>query len=258
MHRHVSRFARGSALAAAALAALAIVAAPSRADAQPGADPPPPPDGEGYGQPPPPDGGGYGQPPPPPGGYGGGYYGGPYGPPPDPTRRGLTLGFGVGLGAMDSDSNLTECIDCNYDPLALAFDFHIGAMLSPNMALVGEVFWHAQNIDSDGFNWLSQTMLVGALQFWLTPQLWIKGGLGVTSLNTHFDDGYEFDDDTIDTGFAVLGAVGFELLHSPWFAIDLQVQAGVRQLRGRRRAGQRRHRRPRLQLVLRPRRRGGP
>lgn len=212
MHSPVSRSVRGPALAAAALAALATVAAPSRADAQPGAEPPPPPGEDGYGQPPPPPGGGYG-----------GYYG-PYGPPPDPTRRGLTLGFGVGLGGMDSDSNLTECFDCNYDPLALGFDFHLGAMLSPNMALLGEVFFHAQNIDSDGFNWISQTMLVGALQFWLTPQLWLKGGLGVATLQSHYDDGYEFDDDTIDTGFAVLGAAGFEVLSSPWFAIDLQVR----------------------------------
>ncbi|HTE52225.1 MAG TPA: hypothetical protein VK698_15340 [Kofleriaceae bacterium] len=191
------------ALVAAALAALVVLAASSTARAQPGA-PPPPPDG-GYG-----------------GGRGYGYYPPP---PPDPYRRGFTLGFGVGLGAMDSgDSNLTECFDCNYDPIALAFDFHLGAMINPQLAIMGEVFWHAQNIDADGFNWLSQSMLLGAIQFWVTPQLWLKGGIGVASLDTHYDDGYDYADDTIDTGIAVLGAVGYEVLSAPWFSIDLQAR----------------------------------
>jgi len=196
----------GAPAVAAALAALALLAAPSLAGAQPGAPPPPPP--SGYGPPP----SGYG--------YGGGYYA----PAPDPTRRGLTLGVGLGVGGMDSDSNLTECFDCDFDPIALAFDLHLGAMLTPNLALVGEVFWHGQTLDEDGFNWLNQTMLMGALQFWLTPQFWIKGGLGVAHLSTHFDDGYAFGDDTVDTGAAVMGAAGFEILHSPWFAVDLQLR----------------------------------
>jgi hypothetical protein len=195
MQIRVSRTVRAPALIAGALAALMVLGASTSAAAQPGA----------YG-----------------GGYGG--YGGYYRPPPDPTRRGLTLGFGVGLGAMDSDSSITECVGCDFDPIALSFDFHLGAMLSPRLALLGEVYWHGQTIDEDGFNWLGQTMLLGALQFWLTPQLWIKGGLGVASLTAHFDDGYYYDDDTLDTGVAVMGAAGFEILHSPWFSVDLQAR----------------------------------
>jgi hypothetical protein len=130
---------------AAVLAALAVLAAaPTQVAAQPGAPPPP--------------------------GYGG--HGGYYGPPPyDPVRRGITLGFGVGLGAMDSDSGLTECFECDISPAALAFDFHLGAMISPHLAIMGEVYWHAQTLDEEGFNWLSQTMLLAAAQLWVTPQL---------------------------------------------------------------------------------------
>lgn len=187
--------------AAAALVAFAVLAAPLTAAAQPGAPPPPPP-----------------------GSYGG-HRGGYYAPPPyDPTRRGLTLGFGVHLGGMDSDSNLTECFDCDYEPIAGGFDFHIGGMINPQMAILGEIFWHAQAIDADGFNWLSQTMVMAALQFWVTPQLWIKGGLGVASLQSHFEDDFESVDEEIDTGAAVMGAAGFEVLSSPWFAVDLQVR----------------------------------
>jgi hypothetical protein len=199
MHLRASRTLGAPASAAlAALAALAVLAAPSSAGAQPGGPPPPPP---GYG-----------------GGYGGGYYG------PPPARQGLTLGFGLGLGGMDSDSSLTECFDCNYDPLALGFDLHIGGMVNPQLAILGELFWQAQSIDADGFNWISQTMLMAAAQLWLTPQFWVKGGLGFASLDSHYDDGFVAEDDSIDTGLAVMGAAGFEVLSSPWFAIDLQLR----------------------------------
>jgi len=186
---------RAPVMAVAALAALAVLAAPSSAGAQPGGPPPPPP------------------------GYGGGYGGGYYGPPPDATRRGLTLGVGLGLGLMDSDSTITDCFNCGDDqPLSFALDAHLGLMLSPHLALLGEVFWQGQGVDGDTFDWIGQTMLMGAIQFWLTPQLWIKGGLGVASLTLHYED---FDDE-IDTGVAAMGAIGFELLSSPWFAIDIQ------------------------------------
>jgi hypothetical protein len=198
MQIRAPRFTRAPAVAAASLAL--VVLASSSAGAQPGAPPPPPP---GYG------------------GGGGGYY---YPPPPDPYRRGLTLGVGIGLGAMNSDSALTECFDCNYDPIAVSFDFHIGGMINPQLAILGEVYWHAQNIDADGFNWLSQGMLLGAVQFWVTPQLWLKGGLGFATLDTHYDDGYEYDDQNVDTGVAVLGAAGFEVLSAPWFSVDIQAR----------------------------------
>lgn len=196
MQIRAPRFTHAPALAAASLAL--VVLASSSAGAQPGAPPPPPP------------------------GYGGG--GGYYPPPPDPTRRGFTLGFGVGLGAMDSDSGVTECFDCDYDPITVSFDLHLGVMINPQLAILGEVYWHAQNIDADGFNWLSQTMLLGAVQLWVTPQLWLKGGLGFATLDEHYDDGYDYGDDTIDTGVAVLGAAGFEVLSAPWFSVDLQAR----------------------------------
>ena len=191
-----------SAVLVSAVAFFAVLAAPSRAGAQPGVAPPPPP--------PPAYGGGYGR----------GYY---YVPPPrDPTRRGFTLGVGVGLGGMSSDSNLTKCVNCNYDPIAFAFDFHLGGMINPRLALLGELFINGQTIDAAGFNWLSQTLVVAALQFWITDEFWVKGGLGSANLTSHYDDGFYVADDTIDSGLGLLAAAGYEVLHSPWFSIDLQ------------------------------------
>ena len=55
-------------------------------------------------------------------------------------------------------------------------------------------------------------------QFWLTPQLWIKGGLGFAHL--YADNYYEVWD--FGTGAAIMGAIGFELMSARNFAIDLQ------------------------------------
>jgi hypothetical protein len=163
-----------------------------------------------------------GPPPPPPPGYGGGGY---YVEPP-PGRYGLTLGVGLGIGGMDSDSNLAQCFDCDYEPGAVGFDFHIGGMINPHMAALFELWAHGQAIDSSGANVLTQTMMMGAIQYWLSPQFWLKGGLGISWLDVQYDDGYYVEEDSIDQGLAIMGAAGFEVFHSPMFAVDLQLRLG--------------------------------
>ena len=197
---------RANRLILAALAAVAFTAfVASSAHAQPGGPPPPPPPGGG--------GGGY-------------YYGGPpppYYPPPPRERYGLTLGFGFGLGGMSADSG-ELCIDCDYDPVAFGVDFHIGGMINPRMAILGELTLTGQTLDADGFSWVYQSMLLGAVQYWLTPALWVKGGIGFSQLDIQYDDGFVVYEETIDTGVGLLGAIGYEVLHSTRFAIDLSLR----------------------------------
>jgi hypothetical protein len=159
---------------------------------------------------------GYGPPPPPPG-YG--YY-------PPTERMGLTLGIGLGIGGMDTDSNLAACRGCDYDPAAGGLWFHIGGMINPRLAGLFEFWVHGQAIDSTGATTLWQSMLMGAVQYWLTPQFWLKGGLGFAGLSVQYDDGYAYGEEDLGTGLAVMGAVGFEILHSTEFAIDLQLRLG--------------------------------
>lgn len=185
-------------LAAASATALLLLLTPALAAAQPGPPPPPPP---GYG--------------------GGGYYGEP------PPRQGLAIGVGLGVGGMGSDSGITDCIDCgDTNPASLGLDFHIGGMLNPQTALLFEVWGTGQTLDADGFNILTQTMVMGALQYWLSPEFWIKGGLGVAALDVQYDDGYVSADDEVDRGMALMGAAGYELARSTTFAVDLQLRLG--------------------------------
>ena len=194
----------GSAVAAGALVCSLLS---SLAQAQPGGPPPPPP----------------------PSGAGGGYYG----PPPAQesgaffNRRGLAIGFGFGVGGMSAESGPIECVGCDYEPAAVGVDFHIGAMINPRFALLFEVWGTGQAVDADGRTVLVQTMAMAALQYWLTPQLWLKGGLGAAQLSYSFDDGYgETDSAEIDSGGAIMGAVGYEIMSGRKFAIDLQLRVG--------------------------------
>jgi hypothetical protein len=134
----------------------------------------------------------------------------------------LALGFSVGLGGMSDDgSSITSCIGCDYNPLAFEIDGHIGGMLSPRFALLFEAQVNGQTIHSDAFRddtILSQGAAMIAAQVWVLPQLWLKGGLGFANLQT--DNAYVTRD--LGNGGAVLGAIGFEILSAPNFALDLQ------------------------------------
>ena len=186
----------------AATVALAALLAPPIAAAQPGGPPPPPPPGHG-------------------GGYYGGYYAGP-----PPVRQGLAIGVGLGVGGMDSDSNLAQCFNCDYEPGAGGFDFHVGGMINPQMAVLFELWIHGQAVDSSGANTLWQSMWMGAVQYWLTPQFWLKGGLGIAVLDVQWSDGYYVENDNVGQGVALMGGAGYEVLHSTRFAIDLQLRLG--------------------------------
>jgi hypothetical protein len=169
-----------------------------------------------------------GQPPPPPPGYGPAGPAPYYGPPPIRERRGLTLGVGFGLGGMSAESGPIRCDGCGGNPLAAGIDFHIGGMIRPNLAILFELSGTGVQLDAEGTEVLTQVMLMGAVQYWITPQLWIKGGLGSAHLSINYDDGYEADQAELDSGVGGLAAVGYEVLHAPNFALDLslRLQAG--------------------------------
>jgi hypothetical protein len=134
----------------------------------------------------------------------------------------LTWGFGVGLGGMhDGGSAVTTCDNCDFNPLAVELDGHIGGVLSPRFALMFEAQANFQTVHSDRFDGdsvVSQGAAMIAGQFWILPQLWIKGGIGVARLQ--IDDTFVTTD--FGTGGALMGAIGVELLSARRFALELQ------------------------------------
>ena len=72
---------------------------------------------------------------------------------------------------------------------------------------------------------LVQSTLMIAAQYWITPQLWIKGGIGFANLRlerSYYGDGIVDETSIPENGMALMGAVGYELLSARYFSIDLQ------------------------------------
>ena len=136
------------------------------------------------------------------------------------NRLAWGISFGVG-GMHDSGDGIASCDNCNYNPLAGEIDGHIGGMLNSRTALLFEAQANIQTIHSDALNGdttITQSAAMVALQYWLTPILWIKGGLGFAHLS--YDNDYVTED--LGSGGAIMGAIGVELMSGRRFALDLQ------------------------------------
>jgi hypothetical protein len=156
-------------------------------------------------------------------GGGGGYYQQPNRVPGGFHQRTgrLALSIGLGLGGMHNNGSTIQGDNCATSA-ALEVDGHIGGMLSPRFGLLFEAQSNFRTIHSDAYNGdtvLSNNAGMIAGQFWLTPQLWIKGGLGLANLQVN-DQGYASY--TSGTGGAIMGAVGFEVASMRFFSVDLQ------------------------------------
>ncbi|MFT3693943.1 MAG: hypothetical protein QM831_12430 [Kofleriaceae bacterium] len=135
----------------------------------------------------------------------------------------LAWGFSVGLGGMHDDgSGITNCDNCG-NAAVLEVDGHIGGVIAPRLAILFEVQANARTVHSDAYGddtVLTQSAAMAAVQYWLLPQLWIKGGLGVAGLQA--DNSYVTYD--YGTGLALMASAGVELLSARWFAVDLQAR----------------------------------
>jgi hypothetical protein len=139
----------------------------------------------------------------------------------------LLFGGSLGLGGMKDSGGDVQCDNCN--AFAGEISGHLGGFVGPRLALMGELQGNVQTLSSDRFSGdtteLLQTGVMFAAQYWITPQLWIKGGIGFANLRvdrSYYGDGI-IDESTIpENGLALLGAVGFELLSARYFSVDLQ------------------------------------
>jgi len=158
------------------------------------------------------------------------YYGGP---PPNSTFPGgfhnrtgrLAFGFSLGLGGMSDSQGDINCPTCDYNPLSAEVSGHIGGFIGPRFALLGEVQANIQTIaeDVNTSDTLEQSALMIAGQYWITPQLWIKGGIGFANLQIQRSDAFGvFAQSQPENGTAIMGAIGFELFSARNLAVDLQ------------------------------------
>lgn len=133
---------------------------------------------------------------------------------PDIQRSGFIIGFSLGGGSMVPDCDGCESLS------GLALDFHLGGMLKPDLALMFDAYGVVHS--EEGVSLINSVDTV-ALQYWVAPQVWIKGGLGLGRLSVS-EDGNTIGES--DSGLAVLLAGGVEVLQTQSFALDAQLRIG--------------------------------
>jgi len=178
-----------------------------------------------------------------------------------PVRDGFTLGASIGRGSIDI--RCATCVDAKLTE-ALSASGHVGYMVTPRLAVVGE-YWMVRFedrgsalFDDSDVHLVSQHNSALAAQVFIADRLWVKGGLG---FGWHFTDGdyhtpavvaegmppnahggamSTSEDMRQDTrqggmqGATRFVAVGVEVVHNHVFSADVQLRAAKTSFPGER------------------------
>jgi len=146
--------------------------------------------------------------------YGPGYATAPVvAPAPKPERHGFFASGGLWGGEISCDGT-----DCGGFREAGGAGLSIGYLISPRFALLSDTWAMTSQKDSVGVTFVTST--IGA-RAWLTPAIWIQGGVGVGHAKVTW--GPFTTDSSDDVPVASVGA-GIELLEGRSWAIDLSVK----------------------------------
>jgi hypothetical protein len=135
-----------------------------------------------------------------------------YPPPAGYYRNGLVAGLAIGFGALDASGCDSTC------GAGLSLEGNIGGMINPRMAVLFDAWTTIHpipNTDGDTTN----SIFAGALKYWATPIFWLEGGAGLGHTTVSSASAGTLGD---STAFALMGALGIELVQSGPFALDLQ------------------------------------
>ncbi|HUS66587.1 MAG TPA: outer membrane beta-barrel protein [Kofleriaceae bacterium] len=146
-----------------------------------------------------------------------------YGPPPapPPTRGNIILGGGLGVGTFAVQVGDEEAEE--YDE-SFAYELRFGGMITPTLGLGVELFGLNQDDaapDDTGEEFDVFQRNIGAwIRWWAMPRLWLQGGIASARVGARS----ETFDDVSYKGVGISGAVGFEILHAPKYALDIDLR----------------------------------
>jgi hypothetical protein len=132
---------------------------------------------------------------------------------------GVTFGGGVGVGHITC-----EGADCGGVNTAGGLMLHVGGMLNPSVALLGDAWGMLHREDRATF---SQGMLMGAVRWWPIQRFWIGGGVGIAVAEWKYDaDVVELTNRSAVVPAGMLNA-GIELISSRSFSLDVELRGGT-------------------------------
>ena len=143
---------------------------------------------------------------------------------PSVERKGFVIGIGVSAGAISISDNTQEVpFDKAHGGFSLP-NLKIGFMLTERMALLAT--FPGMNYEYEGKD-RSFDALVPTLQYWVSDRWWVNGGFGLAmDLPAFYEKNARNED--YNFGCAVAAGVGYEVVQSGKFTIDIQsnVQLG--------------------------------
>ncbi|MBK5256750.1 MAG: outer membrane beta-barrel protein [Vicinamibacteria bacterium] len=134
-------------------------------------------------------------------------------------RTGFIAGLGVGGGKITCDG----CESLSGPAIA----FHLGGMITDRAALVFDGSGVAKYEEGTT---LTSVLATAALQYWVSPKVWVKGGVGAGQLGVSGKGVSE----TSDMGLGFLGGIGIEAIQKKRFTIDLQMRVTTAKIEGER------------------------
>lgn len=135
------------------------------------------------------------------------------------VRRGWNLGFGLGGGHISCDAD-----NCTGVTEAGGGEIHVGWMYSPRLAFVGDA-WSL--VHRDDPLTLTHTITTLGAQYWLTPHIWVKGGVGGAHASFRWKGPLVAAQTRTESVPAIMAAVAYEFLVRQNFVMDVQLRTGT-------------------------------
>jgi|GEM_PF-1366422 len=134
-------------------------------------------------------------------------------------RHGFTAGLSLGFGDLICDGD-----GCDDFTEAGSFDFHLGAVVQPSLAVLFDAWWmiHTENRFT-----VDQGIFTAALQYWPMDHFFLRGGVGVARASYSYDGTFVDATDRTDFVPAFSVGIGVEPIATSTFGLDIMLKYGT-------------------------------
>ena len=134
-------------------------------------------------------------------------------------RSGLTGGLDLGFGHMRCSGE-----GCGDFTESGSFGLHLGAMVTPNIAILADAWWMFHT--EDRFT-VSQGILTAAARFWPVKHFWLQAGLGAARVGYAYEGTFAQFSDHTEWVPAFQLAIGVEPIATDWLGLDIALRYGT-------------------------------
>lgn len=139
-------------------------------------------------------------------------------------RQGVVLGGTIDGGNLGCQTKNGDNCGSSGAKAAGGFSVHAGGMVTPALAILGEVWGMAHTEDNIT---ASQVLVTANIRGWVAPRLWLQGGLGVARSQISYSSGAFMASDASSTVPAFMAAIGVEVVRSRTFGLDIEARGGT-------------------------------